>query len=198
MKLLYALVALACATRVFAQEHRPHQHGLARLEVSAEKNALELRLESPLDNLVGFETSPRTAKEREAIRAVVERFAYPEGLFVPTAAAGCRTSSVKLESAVVEHDLLKVVIGARKEGAEARSKESSGVADHPKDPHAQAKHADFDAFVSFTCAKPEALEGVKVLLFEAFPRLRRIDTRVVTTRGQHAASLTAKRSLLSW
>lgn len=52
---------------------------------------------------------------------------------------------------------------------------------------AAAEHADLDASYSFDCAKPPV--QLEHALFEAFPRLQRIEARVVTAKRQAKATL---------
>ena len=64
-----------------------HVHGIARLDVAIDGEALQLSLESPLANLVGFEHAPSNAQETQAVSAMVRRFSRPEDLFAPSPAA---------------------------------------------------------------------------------------------------------------
>ena len=42
-----------------------HQHGLGSLSVAQQDNTLTVVFESPLDSLIGFETVPETAEQKE-------------------------------------------------------------------------------------------------------------------------------------
>lgn len=83
-----------------AAEHKPRQRGVATLESRVERQRLNLRLEKPLDNLVGFDRAPRTAAER----AVVERALAPlhdtEALVQVDGAAGCTLRASRIEALV--------------------------------------------------------------------------------------------------
>ncbi len=188
-------VTLACAAlipfcigRAQAQgpghKHGAHQHGVAKLAVAVDGNALEITLESPLDNLLSFERAPRTNAEREAVRKMAQRFHAPAGLFTPTAAANCTPQASELASDVLDPALLAVT-GAAAAGATPAAKGSDG-------------HADLEATVRFQCANPAALKGVEIGLFKAFPKFRQIDAAVAAGSGQRGSKLTAKQSSLSW
>lgn len=49
-----------------AESHGAHVHGLAKLTVAADAQQLEVMLESPVANFVGFEHLPKTATEQSA------------------------------------------------------------------------------------------------------------------------------------
>lgn len=151
--------------------HHAHVHGQARLEVVVEGTELHLRLESPLEALLGFERAPRTPKERAAVDRMRQALKQADRLFVPTAAAGCGLVSTQVEAPVLE---------------------TGHGADHGDG------HGDLHAAFRFTCARADKLTGMEVRLADVFPRMRRVDAQVVSGRGQSAARLTAKTRFLNW
>lgn len=152
-----------------AHEHHAHVHGVAKLDVAVEGNRLEMHLDSPLEALLGFEHVPRDARERAAVAAMRRSLEQGGKAFAPTAAAQCRLAKVALNAPVLD--------------------EKAGHAD---------EHGDLDADFHFSCAAPGKLTGLAVHLFDAFPRLKRIDARVVSEKGQSAVRLTGKMRFLSW
>lgn len=153
-----------------AGEPAAHVHGVASLQVAVDGKNLTLNLESPLNNLVGFEHTPRTEKQQAAVRAMAERLNQPAGLFIASPAAACTPLSVKLESPVLE----------------------------PMKPSAGDGHADLDGEFVFRCEHPEALRALEVGLFQAFPRLKRLDVQVAGPHGQSAARLSPQQRNIAW
>lgn len=151
-----------------AHAHGAHQHGVAQLMVSVEGPNLTIRLESPLDNLLGFERAPRTDRERAAAEALLQRLQRAEGLFAPSQEAGCTLASVEVEAPVL------------------------------KGGKAAAGHADLTAEWRYTCAAADKLTGLRVLLFRDYKRLTRLEAAVVGPRGQRAARLTGRSPDLTW
>ncbi|MFN3594832.1 MAG: DUF2796 domain-containing protein [Thiobacillaceae bacterium] len=151
-----------------AHAHGAHQHGVGRLQVVAEGPALTIRLEGPLDNLLGFEHTPRNARERAAAAALMQRLREGKGLFGPSAAAGCTLAAAQVEAPVLE-----------------------GGRDHDG-------HAELAAEWRYTCAQPERLTGLRVNLFRVFPRLRTLEAAVAGPRGQRGARLSARAPDLNW
>lgn len=165
-----AIAVLLAMLPLLAHATGAHTHGIAKLQVAVDGATLTLALESPLDNLLGFEHLPRTEKQKAAVRAMSERLNQPGNLFLTTAAARCEPVSTKLESPVLEA---------------AKTPNGDG-------------HADLDGEFVFKCAQPGELRGIDVKLFEAFPHLRRLDVQVVGARGQTAGRLTPAQRSISW
>jgi hypothetical protein len=167
------LVSLAVAlTAATAEEaHRaqgPHVHGLASLDLAWDGEAIQIGLESPAANLVGFEHRPETDADRAALDAAVATLKDGERLFRFSPEARCRLIEAGVESALPE--------GVGAEGQEA--------------------HADLDAEYRFECAEPGQLRQVEVGLFQAFPATRSIQVQYVGPKGQAAAELTAASPML--
>lgn len=76
--------------------HAAHVHGQARLMLAVAGNAVQIGLETPLDNLLGFEHAPRTAKEKQAVDALRARLDAPQTLFELDPAARCQVESVRI------------------------------------------------------------------------------------------------------
>lgn len=151
-----------------AAGHGAHQHGVAKLEVSVVGSELTLRLDSPLDNLLGFEHAPRTPAQQAAAERLLKRLRQGDRLFLTTRAAACRMEGAEITAPVLQA------------GAELTD------------------HADLQAVWRFVCAKPQGLTGLRVNLFADFPRLKRLDAAVVGPRGQRAGRLTARMPDLAW
>lgn len=173
MKLLPALAILVISAPVLAHEHHAHVHGVAKLEVTVEGAEINLHLESPLEGVLGFEHAPGNDKERAIVARMRKTMANGGALFAPTTAAQCKFVEVKLEAPTLD--------------AEPAGK-----------PDAHEEHGDLDADFRFTCAQPAKLTGMEVRLFEAFPKLQRVDAQVVSGKGQKAMRLSSKMRFLSW
>lgn len=175
LRILSALVLACAAGSALAAD--AHVHGQARLTVALDGANLTLALESPLDNLLGFEHMPRTAKDKAAVDRMAKLLNRPGELFVPTPAAGCKAGAVKLESPVLEP-----------------KPKTAAKHDHEH----EHEHADLDGDFTFTCAQPALLRGLEVKLFDAFPGLKRLDVEVATAKGQTAAKLDGRKRRIDW
>ena len=158
-----------------------HVHGEAELSVTADGPQLEIQLQAPLDSLVGFEHAPRTDKHRDAVRAMAARLRQAHTLFVPTPAAGCSATAVRLTSSSLPADLLGEA--ASPPGQARRS---------------SAEHSDLEATFTFRCTAPDRLRGLDTALQKAFPGIHSLKVQVVSGRGQKAAVLSRGRTSVQW
>ncbi|KQU79007.1 MULTISPECIES: DUF2796 domain-containing protein [unclassified Rhizobacter] len=175
--LLPAGTALACAlASLHTAAHEPgaHVHGVAELRIVVDGSQLQLSLESPLDNLLGFEHEPRTDVQRTTVRQMARTLRDAGSVFTPTAAAQCHATTVRLASSA-----------ALGESIETSAADGDG-------------HADLDADFSWTCDHPQALTGVDVDLMRHFPGLRRLKVQVAAPSGQRAVDLVPGRRSVAW
>jgi len=171
--LAVCVLVLALAPPVLAQ-HAPHAHGVAELRVAVDGRRLHIELESPLDNLVGFEHAPKTARERAALAAAEETLRRGDALFVLPAEAGCVLGAVELESPYPQT--------AGEDPGHGRDDEEG--------------HSDMDVTYEFDCANPAALKAMRVNLSAAFPRMQRILAETATPAGQGKVTLDKSRRTL--
>ena len=205
------IVVAACTVLLAAAPalaHGPHEHGAARLDVAVEDTIVEISLESPLANALPFEHSPRDAAQRQAVQNMAATLHKAENIFVFPAEAQCRIKKVTLESEALPEALLKANAAAQPEKAQtstqnapaAPSVEPKAHTDHDEDAghDEHAGHADLDASFTFECAQPDALHGMDVHLFSAWPALHELRVQIVSPTGQHAAELNEQAHTLKW
>jgi hypothetical protein len=183
---LAALAGVAGFTLDVAAQEPAHEHGVVHLDVAVEGKGYTVDLESPLDNFLGFEHAPRDEREKQAVRAMAARLRAADNVFAANRAAGCKTLSVSLQSAVLAPALLGEAVQPRP----------------PKDPphgeEAHAGHADLDGAFEFACAHPDALRTIDVALFDRFERIHRIEVQLVTPKGQGKRTLTPGARQIAW
>ena len=155
---LYLALALLLAAPlgVLAQGHA-HVHGLAKLDIAVDAKTIVLHLETPLDNLVGFERAPRTDSERRRADEAVARLRAGDTMFKFDPAAGCKLASVELNSAALQ---LGKAESAPKDG-----------------------HAELEADWQFTCSDATRAAYVEVGLF-AFNQLKRVQLQLALPKAQ--------------
>lgn len=168
--LLCTLAFAVCPLIAHAHEPGAHVHGVASLQVAVDGNTLTLDFSGPLDNLLGFEHVPRTAKQKAAVNNMAEQLRKTAQLFAPSAAAQCTSVSVKLESIVLDPK---------------RKDEGDG-------------HADIDGEYVFHCAHPQQLHDLELKLFDSFPNLHQMNVQVAGPHGQTGAKLSSAQRRLSW
>ena len=80
-----------------APPHKAHQHGTAQLQVSLEGGVLQIALEGPAENFLGFEHAPRTDAQKATAARVEQQLKQPAQLFTPVAAANCQAQAPRVE-----------------------------------------------------------------------------------------------------
>jgi hypothetical protein len=160
-----------------AQAHLgAHVHGLVKLGIAVQGATVSIQLESPLDNLLGFEHRPRTPAERQAAKALLKQMQSAQGLFRFDTAAQCSLTRSEVESEVLN------------ENKAAAASDDQGT---------ESEHADLDASFEFTCREPARLTSAVIGLFETFSRIRRIEISVATDKGQFKRELERPQHTLS-
>lgn len=164
---------------------KAHEHGVARLDVGVEAGRVMLDLEIPLDDLVGFERAPRSEAEHAAVAKALGHLQEVGRLVRVDAAAGCGAGRVSLTAPAWG------VGGGGSSPAAASSAAGSAAASGKPAPAAGPRdaHADLEASYEFRCSNAPAAAYLEVVLFDVFPRLRRIEVQAVTPRGQMKAVL---------
>ena len=151
-----------------------HTHGEAALSVAIDGPTVTLDFEGPLHDLAGFEHAPRTEKQKQAVAAMAARLREPARLFMLDPAARCEFVSATLAPPVFD-----------KPDAPAKN-ESSG------------EHKDQQAQYLFRCGSASQLRFIDVTLFDAFPRIKRINASVAGVARQSAMTLTPAKRRLAW
>ncbi|MDE0335241.1 MAG: DUF2796 domain-containing protein [Defluviicoccus sp.] len=146
--------------------HKAHVHGESKVKLAIEGNVVEIEFESPAHDIVGFESMPKTAKQRAAVEAAVAALKKGEALFRLTPDAGCKLQEAEVETPLADS------------GHKGEHKHSE-----------EEEHSEFHAEYRFRCAQPARLKGVEVLLFDSFRTMREIEVSAILPGGQRAASL---------
>ena len=180
IRLLLVVVTLAYAAPGAALH--AHEHGIARLDVAVDGARLLIGLESPLDNLVGFEHAPRSDKQRAALKKMTEELMASERLYKLPAGAECKSVRVALEH-------------PHQGGGLAAGKAEKP--DRARDSHDDA-HAELRGTWEFVCGRSDSLIRLDVQLFDVFPGIKRIRAQIATARGQATANLTAAKRTIAF
>lgn len=148
-----------------------HEHGVARLNAVLDGQTLELELQSPAMNLVGFEHAASSDADKAKVAAVRKQLEQPLSLFGLAKAAGCTETDRELESPLF---------------GDAPAKDDAGDDDHDHD------HSEIHAHYQFTCTAPEKLAQLDLKpLFTAFPATQKIQLQLIGPSGQQGIEATA-------
>ena len=158
-----AALFAAAALPAQAQQQHAHVHGQLKLDVAIDGPTIVIAMESPLDNIVGFEHAPKTEAEKKMADDIVAQLRAADQLFKIDPAANCKLGPVDLRSGAL------------------------GLGN--PDPAESGGHADLDASFSFNCTQAAAAKFIDVNLFSAFKGARQIDVQIASAQGQFKRQL---------
>lgn len=161
------------------EEHGVHEHGTASLSLAMGTEGLEIMLESPAANLVGFEHAASTDEDKKKLMDTKAKLEAGADLFSINSEAACTFKSAKIVSALLDNT----------ETAKAEAEK-----EHK---HAETEaHNDMDVTWTFTCIKPAELKTIRTKLFASFPEgFQKIKAEWVTDQGASAQELTTDATL---
>lgn len=192
LALPFALLPLAVAQAAQAHDHEhehgslgAHEHGVARLNAVLDGQALELELESPAMNLVGFEHAPSTDADKAKVAAARTQLEQPLVLFSLPKAAACTVAKQELESPLF----------GDKPDADDHDDDDKDAAGHEH----HHEHSEIHAHYQLTCAKPDALKNLDLgQVFKTFPATQKIQVQLISPNGQQGVEATAKAATLKF
>nr|WP_064495016.1 DUF2796 domain-containing protein [Pseudomonas chengduensis] len=153
-----------------------HEHGVASLNAALDGNLLELQLESPAMNLVGFEHAAKSDADKAKVAAAKRELEQPISLFALNS-GDCKATQVELESPLfgdADHD-------------------------HDHDHDHEGEHSDIQAHYRFECAKANELKQLDLAeLFKRFPATEKIQVQLIGPNGQQGVELTPAQPRLSF
>jgi hypothetical protein len=153
-----------------------HAHGVASLNVALDGQTLEIQLESPAMNLVGFEHEAKSDADKAKVASARKHLEQPQALFALPIEAQCALQDSELDSPL---------FGAA-EPAEHEHGDEDG-------------HSDIDASYRFTCANAEVLKTLELgSFFGTFPATEKLQVQLIGPSGQQGAELTPSNSRLSF
>jgi hypothetical protein len=171
-----------------AQDQRAHVHGIGHMSVAIEGSRLEIEIEGPGDNFVGFERAAQTARQRAAIAAAERRLRRPATLLVLPPDAGCTQRDIDLQ---IPTNAPADAGKGHGHGGHGHDRDHDHGLNHDHGDH----HDDWRVRYVFTCTAPAALASIRTApWFVAFPGTRELRVQVISGFGQSGLTLTSARS----
>ncbi|PFG61219.1 uncharacterized protein DUF2796 [Pseudomonas poae] len=195
LALPFALLPLAIAHAADEHDHDhehgslgAHEHGVGRLNAVLDGQALELELDSPAMNLVGFEHLATSAADKAKVAAARKQLENPLALFNLPKAAGCVISSQELNSPL---------FGDKPEADHDDDDHDDDAKDGAHEHHHD--HSEIHAHYQFTCATPTALGNLDLTqVFKTFPATQKIQVQLIGPSGQQGVEATATAATLKF
>lgn len=188
LALPFALLPLAVAHAHDEHDHDhahgtlgAHEHGVAKLNVVLDGHTLEMELDSPAMNIVGFEHAASTDADKAKVAAARQQLEQPLKLFALAQAAGCKDEAQELQSPLF---------------GDAAHADDDGDAHEHEHGH---QHADVNAHYQFTCATPAKLTQLDLgPLFKTFPQTQKVNVQLIGPNGQKGVEATAAKAAVAF
>jgi hypothetical protein len=189
---LIALVLAGSAMPTAAQEMRrqlgAHSHGEGRLAIAIEGQRLQMELEVPASDILGFEHAPNTVAQTKALADAKSKLAQLKGLFLLTPEADCKLASADV-------DVLGAAAGKDAGHAHEHGKQA-GAAESNDHDHEHGSHSEFKVVYEVACAAPAKLGTVAFDYFKSFAGAQRLDVTVIGPKGQSSYVVTREKPVL--
>jgi hypothetical protein len=191
LALPFAMLPLAAAHAADEHDHEhgslgAHEHGVGRLNAVLDGKTLELELESPAMNLVGFEHVATSDADKAKVVAARTRLEQPLSLFNLPKAAGCVVENQELESPL---------FGDQPDADDDHDDDAKDEDGHEH----HHDHSEIHARYQFTCATPDALKTLDLAnMFNTFPATRKVQVQLISPSGQQGVEVTAKAAALKF
>lgn len=173
-----------------------HEHGTARLNAVLDEQTLELELDSPAMNLVGFEHPATSDADKAVVAQARQRLEAPMSLFALPVAAKC----------IVAKQTLSSPLFGDKPDADGDDDHDtdSDVHGHDEDHNAEGaehhhEHSEIHAHYQFQCDDTKALKTLDLnRLFKTFPATHKVLVQLITPNGQQGVEATPADSVLKY
>lgn len=149
--------------------NKAHQHGVGQMNIAVEEQNIEIEIEIPGADLVGFEHKATTPAQKKAIKEAAANLKDSNRVFIFPAAANCSMSEVEVESPLLD------------------SEET-----HKHDHAHEDEHAEFHAHYHFRCENPDQLTHLDAQYFKTFPAAHELKVQIISKAGQSVQRLTPK------
>lgn len=175
------------------RQHESHVHGVGKLNIGLEGHVLYIELESPAANIVGFEHSPMTQAQKDAVHNAEEHLKDGTSLFDFPAQAQC-----SLQKTHVSHTMMKEKHeqGDHAPHMDEQHHDRHDAHQHHENGHHQEQahnihgsHSEFNVTYRFECKYMKKLTTVDVKLFSRFPGFETLHVQLLSSAGQTALEL---------
>jgi hypothetical protein len=166
--LVYIVTALASENH---REHDAHMHGHAKMTMALSGNVLELELDTPTMNLLGFEHRATSLDDKKKLKETVDFLSRPSNWMSIDNNTNCNLDSIHVDSSLLVND------------------------DHG---YEHSDHADFEIAVKYTCTNAQKLKSINFSgLFNKFQGLEEIDVEWLTDELQSSTELDNSHTIIT-
>lgn len=184
-------------------EQKAHEHGVSLLMLVSEGTRINIQMESPAMNIVGFEHEPKTKAQQKTLEQALQKLNKPESL-IAFNAGQCSFTSVDLDNPFVaqpehDHDEHKHEEDKHEhehDHDEHKHAEDKHEHDHDHD-HSDAEHREFVVAYQVQCKKIDDLKAINFTLLNEFKGIEKLEVQYILSGKQGAVTLNSSNSRLS-
>ena len=177
------------------RQHDAHEHGAAMLGMAQEGKLIQMELDSPAFNMVGFEHTPSNANEEEKVALMLAQLKMGSILFTFPAAAKCQLVNVDISSGLFEASHRGDSDHSNDDDDHGSESDHSDVEDDHKN---DSGHSDIEASWTYSCENPLLVRKVAFPLFAYFENLTDLDVDFIMDAGQGSIELSPGNSVISF
>ncbi|HIO91989.1 MAG TPA: DUF2796 domain-containing protein, partial [Leucothrix mucor] len=104
-KLHFFMLLTGLGLSTLTQAENAHQHGVGTLNIAASQQELMLELQTPADNILGFEHHPKTDQQKQQLNDRLALLKKTDLLFNIPSAAECSLQKVKIENPFADKEV---------------------------------------------------------------------------------------------
>ncbi len=221
MKLLLTLATLSAAYSIntFAQTERDldsHVHGAASLNVAISDSSVFIELNTPWNNIVGFEHAPSNDEQKALVNSALQLLNDPTQLFIFNS-GDCVVSELNIENAMSDamhdgdhddhddddhHDEHKD--DHKDDHKDEHDEHEEDHKDEHADDHDEHAHEEDEsdthstvlALYTYECGNIKSLETIDASLFSLWAGFEELDVQLVGDKGQSAVELNPQNTII--
>ena len=181
-------ILVLSAARGAAETERqlgPHQHGHGTLNLAVEGQTVQMELDVPGADIVGFEHEAKTPEDQAKIEAAEKTLAQPFALFVLPGEAGCKVTAAKVS-----------IVGETESDHDAPEHEHHDHTGAEEAEEHQAEHSEFHAEYALSCSNVAAITAISFPYFGVFPNSAELAVTLITEKAQKAFQVNCEHALI--
>jgi hypothetical protein len=188
-----SIFAVSCLSMAHAQQANlsAHVHGVSELNIVIGGNKLEMQLRTPAINIVGFEHKASTEQQIRKVKQSEVKLNDHKALF-SFSSGGCRLTQAKIDLS----DLIKHKTTEKDAHTHDHHKSDLDHDHEHEDEHGD--HSEIVAHYYYDCEYMDELSSISLGFFDVFPAMQQINSMLITTSGQGAASLTRSNKTITF
>jgi len=186
------------ASTAFSSDHdgqHSHVHGAAELMVALEGDSVEIMLESPAANIVGFEHKATSAEQIAAVEQAEALLKQPLTLF--SLGGQCQVSELELNMDAVEPEAHEQHHDHEQQDDDHHHEKHHDEHKHDHDEHEEAhdqkeqgsSHGEVSAHYHFKCQNADQIRTLTVNLGQHFPAIESLSVAWINEKAQGAMTL---------